>query len=76
MAISYTSHLSLIGGRKPLASTWGETVPDFKCNCGFFISAEVVDYEEFMEYAIKEHNEQHLAWRTAYVLGFFGGNDD
>jgi len=49
---------------------------DFKCNCGFGISAEHMDNEAFMEYAIKEHNEQHLAWRTAYVLGFFSGNQE
>ena len=49
---------------------------DFKCNCGFWLSAEVIDDEAFMEYAIKEHNEQHLAWRTAYVLGFFSGNQE
>ncbi len=35
-----------------------------------------MDNEAFMEYAIKEHNEQHLAWRTAFVLGFFGGNNE
>ncbi len=49
---------------------------DFKCSCGFGISAEVMNDEAFMEYAIKEHNEQHLAWRTAYVLGFFSGDQE
>lgn len=49
---------------------------DFKCNCGFWLSAEVMDNEAIMEYAIKEHNDQHMAWRTAYVLGFFGGSEE
>lgn len=49
---------------------------DFKCNCGFWISEEVMDNESFMEYAIKEHAEQHMRWRMAYVSKIFSGNQE
>lgn len=49
---------------------------DFKCNCGFWISAEIMDNEPFMEYAVKEHAEQHMRWRMAYVYEIFSGDQE
>lgn len=49
---------------------------DFKCNCGFWVSAEAMDNESIMEYAVKEHAGHHMRWRMAYVFGFFWGSDD
>lgn len=47
---------------------------DFKCNCGFWVSAEAMDNEAIMEYAIKKHAEDHLAWRIWYTEQIFSGN--
>lgn len=49
---------------------------DFQCNCGFWASGQILDDEAIMEYAVKQHAEQHMRWRMAYVFGIFSGNTE
>lgn len=44
---------------------------DFNCNCGFWLSEDALSNEALMNYAVKEHAEQHMQWRVSYVSAIF-----